>query len=87
MKKKIALFIFIFLLIAGGYLLFEYIMFNKKYVESNAVFVKSDSLTFLSFKLPGKIEKIYVKEGQNVNKGELLAKLDTKALKLEKKSF
>ena len=87
MKKKIALFIFIFLLIAGGFLLFKYIMFNKKYVESNAVFVKSDSLTFLSFKLPGKIEKIYVKEGQNVNKGDLLAKLNTKDLEIRKKEL
>ena len=87
MKKKIALFIFIILLIAGVYGLYKYIVFNKNYAESNAVFVKSDSLTFLSFKLPGKIEKIYVKEGQNIKNGELLAKLETKELEIQKKEI
>jgi len=86
MKKKIALFLLILLLIGSIYGLYRYIEFNKNYASSNAVFIKSDSLTFLSFKLPGKIEKIYVKEGDEVKKGELLAKLDTKDLELQKKA-
>ena len=87
MKKKIALITFITLILLGVYGLYKYIVFNKNYAESNAVFVKSDSLTFLSFKLPGKIEKIYVKEGENVKKGELLAKLETKELEIQKKEL
>ncbi|ACM93776.1 putative protein [Nautilia profundicola AmH] len=87
MKKKIALITFIALILLGVYGLYKYIVFNKNYAESNAVFVKSDSLTFLSFKLPGKIEKIYVKEGENVKKGELLAKLETKELEIQKKEL
>ena len=86
MKKKIAIFIFIVLLVISVIGLYKYIEFNKHYVSSNAVFVKSDSLTFLSFKLPGKIEKIYVNEGDSVKKGELLAKLDTKNLEIQKKN-
>lgn len=87
MKKKIALFTFIILILAGVFGLYKYIVFNKNYAESNAVFVKSDSLTFLSFKLPGKIEKIYVNEGDNIKKGQLLAKLETKELIFQKKEL
>jgi membrane fusion protein (multidrug efflux system) len=87
MKKKIALFIFILLLVAGIYGLYKYIVFNKNFADSNAVFVKSDSLTFLSFKLPGKIEKIYVNEGDKIKKGQLLAKLETRELELQKKEL
>jgi len=82
--KKIALIIFIVLLVASGVSLYKYIEFNKNFVSSNAVFVKSDSLTYLSFKLPGKIEKVYVNEGDDVKKGELLAKLDTKSLEIQR---
>lgn len=82
--KKIALIIFIVLLVVSGVGLYKYIEFNKNFVSSNAVFVKSDLLTFLSFKLPGKIEKVYVNEGDEVKKGELLAKLDTKSLEIQR---
>ena len=87
MKKKIAFFVFIVVVAASIFALIDYIIFNKNYSSSNAVFVKSDSLTFLSFKIPGKIEKIYKKEGEEVKKGELLAKLETKELEYEKKGL
>jgi len=87
MKKKLALFIFIVILGISVYVLIKYINFNKNYSSSNAVFVKSDSLTFLSFKIPGKIEKIYKNEGDDVKKGELLAKLETKELEIQKKEL
>ncbi|EDM22984.1 biotin/lipoyl-binding protein [Caminibacter mediatlanticus TB-2] len=87
MKKKIAIVVFIILIVISIIGLYKYYVFNKNYASSNAVFVKSDSLTFLSFKLPGKIEKIYVNEGDNVKKGELLAKLDTKNLEIQKKEL
>ena len=84
MKKRIALIIFLILLIGSIYALYKYIVFNKNYSSSNAVFVKSDTLIFLSFKLPGKIEKFYVNEGDNIKKGDLLVKLDTKNLEIQK---
>ncbi len=87
MKKKIALWIFVLLVSVGIYGLYKYIVFNKNYASSNAVFVKSDSLTFLSFKIPGKISKIYVKEGQKIKKGSLLAKLETDELEIQKKEL
>jgi len=75
------------LIIGSVYALIRYINFTNHYVSSDAVFVKSDTLTNLSFQLPGKIEKIYVNEGDNIKKGELLAKLDTKTLLIQEKEL
>lgn len=82
--KKVAFLLFIVLLAGGVVALYKYINFTKNYSSSNAVFVKSDSLTFLSFKLNGKVKNIYVKEGDNVKKGELLIELDTTELNITK---
>ena len=87
MKKRIAFVLLILLLVVSAFGLYKYIVFTRNYATSNAVFVKSDSLTYLSFNLPGKIEKIYVKEGDEVKKGELLSKLDIKKLELQKQSL
>ncbi|MEO1923726.1 MAG: biotin/lipoyl-binding protein, partial [Nautiliaceae bacterium] len=87
MKKRIAFVLLIILLVISVFALYKYIVFTKDYATSNAVFVKSDSLTYLSFNLPGKIEKIYVKEGDEVKEGTLLAKLDTKELEFKKESL
>ena len=87
MKKKIALYIFIVLVIGSLYALYRYIYFTNHYVSSDAVFVKSDTLTNLSFQLPGKIAKIYVNEGDKIKKGEVLAKLDTTNLQIQKKEL
>jgi membrane fusion protein (multidrug efflux system) len=81
--KKLAIALVIVFILVGGFLLYKYVEFNRHFVSSNAVFVKSNSLTYLSFKLPGKIDKIYVKEGEKIEKNELLAKLDTKELKIK----
>jgi len=87
MKKKVVVIVLVCFLIAtiGG--LLWYVYYTRSYVSSNAVFVKSDSLTYLSFPLSGKIEKIYVKEGEKIRKGELLAKLDNKRLILQKNAL
>ncbi|GAX86878.1 membrane fusion protein, multidrug efflux system [Lebetimonas natsushimae] len=87
MKKKIALIVFAVLIGISLFVLVKYIIFSKNYATSNAVFVKTDSLTNLSFKIPGKIEKIYVNEGESVKKGELLAKLNTKDLEIQRKEL
>jgi len=86
-KNKIVLIIFAILIIGSIVALIKYIVYTNHYVSSNAVFVKSDTLVNLSFKLPGKIEKIYVNEGDNIKKGEILAKLDTKDLIIKQKAL
>ena len=86
-KKFIIFGVFGILIIGSLYALYRYIYFTNHYVSSDAVFVKSDSLTNLSFKLPGKISKIYVNEGDKIKKGEILAKLDTKDLEIKRKEI
>ena len=87
MKRKIITVIFAVLIIGSLYALAKYIHYTSHYVSSDAVFVKSDTLTYLSFQLPGKIKKIYVNEGDKIKKGQLLAKLDTKDLQIQKKEI
>jgi membrane fusion protein (multidrug efflux system) len=83
MKKRVGI-VFAVVIAISLFFLAKYIIYNMKYVSSNAAFVKSDNLTNLSFKLAGKIDKIYVKEGEKVKKNTLLAKLDTKNLEIQK---
>ena len=60
---------------------FAYYMVEKsKYAHSEAVFVATDSLTNLSFKLKGEISTMTKNEGDKIKKGELLASLQTKTL-------
>lgn len=80
MKKKIALFVFIGLIIISLFFLIRYVIFTTKYTTSDAAFIKSDTLTYLSFKLPGKLDILSLNSGDMVKKGELLAKLSTKEL-------
>ncbi len=44
--------------------------------------VKENATVSLSFRAAGQIAHIYVKEGQHVQKGQLLAQLDTKDYQL-----
>ncbi|NPA55260.1 MAG: HlyD family efflux transporter periplasmic adaptor subunit [Epsilonproteobacteria bacterium] len=56
-------------------------MFNKRdYVSTQAVFVATNSLVNLSFKLDGKINNMTKNEGDSITKGELLASLQTDIL-------
>jgi len=80
MKKKVALIIFIGLILISIIFLIRYMIFNDKYTTSDAAFVKSDTLTYLSFKLPGQIDKLTIHSGDSIKKGELIAKLSTKEL-------
>ncbi len=83
MKNKKVLVVFISIFLISVYFLVKYISFTNNYVSSDAVFVKSDTLTNLSFELSGKIDKI-TNEGIKFKKGDILAKLDTIKLQLKK---
>ncbi|MEO1941684.1 MAG: HlyD family efflux transporter periplasmic adaptor subunit [Campylobacterales bacterium] len=83
-RKRVALLAGIVGVGLGGGLGY-YLYYTAHYVRSDAVFVKSDSLRFLSFKLPGKIETLYKQEGEPVKEGEVIGKLETHRLEEELK--
>lgn len=80
MKKRIVGAIILLLIGAGGGIGY-YIYRSFHCVTSNAVFIKSDSLKFLGFKRPGRIERIYISEGAPIQKGDLIAQLEQEELK------
>jgi membrane fusion protein (multidrug efflux system) len=80
MKKKIALLLLVVLIVITAGALIKYINYNENYVTSDAGFIKSDSLTYLSFKIDGKIDYLPFESGDKVKPHQLIASLDTKEL-------
>ena len=76
-RKNLVILILIIFLVGIGYAFYRYIEFSKKFATTDAMFIRSDRITTLSFKrVQGKIIKLYVKEGDFVKKGQLLAQID-----------
>ncbi|MBZ4642605.1 MAG: secretion protein HlyD family protein [Deferribacteraceae bacterium] len=79
MKKqvKIALVILVIGLITAIFIGYRWLNERKLYASTDAFFVKSDRLSNVSFKrISGKIIKMNFKEGEPVNKGDILAEID-----------
>jgi len=81
--KKIILALIVLITIGFAVFMYE----KNKYVSSEAVFVATDSLTNIAFKIDGKIENMTKLEGQKIKKNELLAKLETKTLNTKLKEI
>ena len=86
MKKigALVLFIISFIFVWEGYRYFD---FRTKNAVSNAAFVRSHFLSPLSFKTGGKIIALLKEEGENVKKGEIIAKIDAIDYILKKKEL
>ncbi len=62
----------------------RWIHFRLTHAVTNAVFVESDTFLRVAFKrVSGRIEKLYKSEGDKVSKGEPLAKLDDRDLRIK----
>ncbi len=76
-KRKIAVVILVIIFIAFIIAAYKYIKFTKEYATTDAVFIRTDRITNVSFKrIKGKIVKMNFKEGDFVKKGDLLAQID-----------
>jgi RND family efflux transporter MFP subunit len=96
-KRKLISIFLILILIFGGFSFFssktkkqklEFVAVEKgevKEVVSESGTLKRGNLIDLSFEISGKIEKIFVKEGEEVEEGEVLAKLDDSEIKIQLK--
>ena len=81
--KKIILTIIVLISIIFGVFMYQ----KNDYVHSEAVFVATDSLTNVAFKVDGKILKMTKEEGDLVTKGEILATLETDILNTKLKEI
>ncbi|WP_022852952.1 HlyD family secretion protein [Thermodesulfatator atlanticus] len=76
-RQQIGLLVLIVLLVGLVVWLFLFIHHRMRYAVTNAVFVETDELSYVSFsQVAGKIIKVTKDEGEKVKKGETLAKLD-----------
>ena len=90
MSRKIGIGVLIILIVGFSVVSYKWIHHRLNYITTDAVFVEVDDLINLSFKrVAGKIEKVFVNEGDKIKKGQILAKLDDKdyKLKLEKINY
>ena len=74
--KKIGTIFIVLLILFFGYEAFVYLKYRSDNAVSDAAFVKSDSITMLSFKVSGKIMQTTKNEGDSIKKGETVAKID-----------
>ena len=71
-----------------GVLGYRWVEFRLSHAITNAVFVESDTFVKVSYdRLGGKIVKLFKEEGERVKKGEPLAKLDDRSVKLKLESL
>jgi len=84
--KKTGLFIIVFMVLFFVYEGFSYLKFRSDYAVSDAGFVRSDTLSMLSFKVGGKVKEIK-QEGESFKKGDVLAKLDDVDILLKKEKL
>ena len=82
--KKIGMFVILLMVVVFGYMGYDYLTYRSKNAVSDAGFVKSDSLSILSFKVGGKISKLTKQEGDSIKKGELIAKIDDSDFQIAK---
>ncbi len=74
--KKLGTIFIILLILLFGYMGYDYLHYRSKNAVSDAAFVKSDSISILSFKVDGKVIKMTKNEGDSVKKGEIIAVID-----------
>lgn len=84
MSKRIGTFIILGLIIFFSYIGYSYLSYRSVNAVSDAAFIKSDRLSTLSFKVGGKVIEMKKLENEEVKKGELLAVIDPKDLKIAK---
>ncbi|AAC07129.1 EmrA/EmrK family multidrug efflux transporter periplasmic adaptor subunit [Aquifex aeolicus] len=87
MKKYIGVFTVVALIVGFGIYAFFFIKHRIEYAITNAVFVKADELSYLSFRVSGKVIEVYKDLGDYVKRGEALAKLDPTYYELEKRTL
>lgn len=85
--KKVGVLILLFLIVVFSFLSYRWIKHRMEYAISDAVFVRSDSMSHVAFQVSGKIVEVYKDLGDRVKKGELLARLEDEDYELAVKGL
>jgi len=87
-KVKIALAVLILGLIIFGVVAYKWLKYREVYATTNAAFIRSDQISRINFKrVAGRITKIYVEEGQTVEKGAIIAEINPEDYRLKKRGL
>ncbi|RMH81422.1 MAG: HlyD family efflux transporter periplasmic adaptor subunit [Acidobacteria bacterium] len=81
--KKVGVVLLIVLILLFSFLSFRWIKHRMDYAISDAVFVRAEVMTNLSFEVSGQVLELYKDMGDRVKKGELLGKLDRRDYELQ----
>ena len=87
MTRMRRIMLFATLVIAAGFVLYKYFDFSNQGKDSNTIPVSGNievTTVDVSFKIPGKIEKLAVEEGDQVREGQVIAFLEHKDLIAQK---
>jgi len=87
MKRFIGIGVILLLILGFSTYAFLWIKHRIEYAVSNAVFVRAEELSYLAFKVDGRIEKVYKDLVDWVEEGEVLAELDPTYYKLALESL
>jgi len=83
-KRFLGLTLLILILSVFGVIGWRWIHYRLTHSITNAVFVESDSFTNVAYKrVGGRIVKLYKEEGDRVRKGEALAKIEDKEIRVK----
>lgn len=79
MNRRIGIYFLIGIILIFLGLFVYYIWYRHNYVTTDAIFVQADRMIYVSFtKVNGRIIKLYKREGERVEEGEILAELEPK---------
>ncbi|MEK7308226.1 MAG: HlyD family secretion protein, partial [Nitrospirota bacterium] len=75
-KKKIAIFIFLFIAIVGIFIVYFYIQYKKTHITTDDAYIEG-RIYIVSPKVSGTIKNIYITDNQLVKKDAVLIEIDT----------
>ncbi|MDW8066678.1 MAG: efflux RND transporter periplasmic adaptor subunit [Aquificaceae bacterium] len=81
--KKLGVGLIILMLFLFGFLSYRWIKHRMEYAITDAVFVRSESMSNVAFEVNGKVVEVYKDVGDHVKKGEPLARIDPENYKLQ----
>ncbi|MRJ03272.1 MAG: HlyD family efflux transporter periplasmic adaptor subunit [Epsilonproteobacteria bacterium] len=74
--KRVGTLLILLLIVGLTYYGYSFIQYRRANAVSDAAFIRSDSLTMVAFKVGGKVLSMEKEEGEQVEEGEVLARLD-----------